>query len=401
MKGEHKTHPAREAQGSFDALLRCCQEDDSTFGLFGTTLLRCLFALGCVLLRRFLMARRERLEGSAPQPARGYRRGDPQAERTLDTVCGPVRYTRAQMIRRRGGPGYYPLDVALGLTRDRFSPWVVSFVTRLATRLSFAASRLLCRSVLGWSPSTEAIEHLVMGLGRQAVPFVQQQAPPEGDGDVLVIEVDGKCPPTATAAELRKRRGRRSRHPAGCACGCQRHRGQQQRQRRGRKGRRKKGDKSKNGKEVVLVVMYTLRRGEDGRLHGPLHKQVWGSFRGRKGAARWARAQVTQRGFGPETTKTVQVVVDGAKGLKQNLEALFPRAIFTVDVCHVVEKLWEVGHRFHPEGSEALKAQVTEWKELVYGGQAGELVQRLRRLLGQVPIHGPGTKGKRWNRACR
>ena len=29
------------------------------------------------------------------------------------------------------------------------------------------------------------------------------------------------------------------------------------------KKRRKKGDKSKNGKEVVVVVMYTLERGED------------------------------------------------------------------------------------------------------------------------------------------
>lgn len=35
----------------------------------------------------------------------------------------------------------------------------------------------------------------------------------------------------------------------------------------------------------------------------------------------------------------VQVVVDGANGLKENLEQLFPKAIFTLDVFHVVEKL--------------------------------------------------------------
>lgn len=38
-------------------------------------------------------------------------------------------------------------------------------------------------------------------------------------------------------------------------------------QRRGRKTRRKKGDKSKNGRSATLVVIYTLRRRQDGRLH--------------------------------------------------------------------------------------------------------------------------------------
>ena len=180
---------------------------------------------------------------------------------------------------------------------------------------------------------------------------------------MLVIEVDGKCPPTATEAELAKRRGkRRPRHEKGCRCGCQRHRGQAKRQARGSKKRRKKGDKSKNGKEVVLVVMYTLKRGDDGKLHGPINKKVWATFAGRKAAALWARAEATKRGFGPDTTKTVQIVMDGAKGLRHNLEPLFPRAIFTLDVCHVVEKLWALGHHFHKEGSDELKAWVEELK---------------------------------------
>jgi hypothetical protein len=134
--------------------------------------------------------------------------------------------------------------------------------------------------------------------------------------------------------------------------------------------------------------MYTLKRGKDGRLHGPKNKKVWASFGGRKGAACWARAEATKRGFGPDTTKIIQVVVDGASGLKNNLAEAFPKAILTVDICHVVEKLWELGHRFHREGSEALTAQVEEWKELVYAGRAGELVTRLRRLLDSIPRNG-------------
>ena len=82
----------------------------------------------------------------------------------------------------------------------------------------------------------------------------------------------------------------------------------------GSKKRRKKGDKSKNGKEVVVVVMYTLRRGEDGQAARAAQQEVVGHVCGPQGGGAWARAEATKRGFGPETTKTVQIVVDGAKG---------------------------------------------------------------------------------------
>ncbi len=122
---------------------------------------------------------------------------------------------------------------------------------------------------------------------------------------------------------------------------------------------------------------------------------MYATFAGRKAAAQWARAEATKRGFGPHTTKTVQIVVDGANGLRTNLEPLFPRAIFTLDVCHVVEKLWSLGRHFHAEGSEALRTWVEELKELVYAGEADELVERLYRLWRQTPRHGPGTKARR------
>jgi len=387
-----------QARQQFEQALTFCLNSQCSFKGVEAHLFTLLAALGCLLLRLFLTARHQRLDLDDHLQGGKYRRGEPYAQRTLQTAFGPVRYGRAQLIRRKGGSGFYPLDAVLGLTRDRFSPWVLQLVARLATRMSFAAARRICLAVLRWAPATETIEQVVLGLGRQAAPFMQQLAPPRDDGEVLVIEVDGKCPPTATDAELAKRRGKRRprpAHPEGCACGCQRHRGKTQRKARGPKKRRKKGDKSKNGKEVVLVVMYTLKRGEDGRLHGPINKKVWGSFAGRKAAARWARARATQRGFGPQTTKTVQVVLDGAKGLAQNLQPLFPRAIFTLDVCHVVERLWGLGHRFHKEGSEELKAWVEELKALVYAGQAATLVERLKELLRVVPLHGPGTQGKR------
>jgi hypothetical protein len=373
-----------------ETLIGWCQACCDSYDVFEDGRWRRVMRLACLLVRLFLAARRTR-SALEPHLADGrYRVGDPAARRRLQTRFGTVAYKRPYLICRAGGAGYHPLDAELGLTRDRFAPWVIQFTCRLATRLSFAATRTVCRSALGWSPATAVIERWVLGLGRHAQPFAQQQVAPTNDGEVLVIEVDGKCPPTAE--ELRKRRGRRTQ---AAQCGCQRHRGQAKRKRRGSKKRRNKGDKSKNGKEVMVVVMYTLQRGDDGRRHGPINKKVWASFAGRQAAARWARAEATQRGFGPDTTKTVQVLVDDAKGLKQNRERLFPKAIFTLDVCHVVERLWTLGRLYDAEGSAALQARVEAWKSLLYGGREAELVEQLKTLLQQVPPSGPGTKGRR------
>jgi len=388
-----------DAKAAFDDVVGFCESCASPFWVFEKELLVRIAVLGGCLIRLFLTARYERLDLQPVLKDGKYRPGDNYAERTLKTFYGEVTYGRHYLMSRGGGSGFFPLDVALGLTRDRLSPWVMQWVARLATRMSFKAAQMVCKAVLNWAPATEMIEQVVLGMGRDAAPFMKQvkvSSKKHPDGDVLAIEIDGKCPPTATEAELAKRRGKRKPRPEkACTCGCQRHRGQDKRKARGSKKRRKKGDKSKNGKEVTVVVMYTLQRGEDGKLHGPINKKLYATFAGRKAAALWARAEATRRGFGPDTTKTVQILMDGAKGLKENLKPLFPKAIFTLDVCHVVEKLWALGHHFHAEGSEELKAWVEELKALVYGGKVKKLVKRLRKLLRQAPKHGPGTKRRR------
>ena len=385
-----------QVRQTVEGLLGFCESNSSSFLDFEQGFSVLMMTLGRLLIRLFLAARHEKLDLKPYLEDGRYRLGDPHARRTLKTAYGEVPYWRTYLIRCGCGSGFHPLDAALVLTRDRLSPWVMQMVGKLATRMSYGAARSMCKAMLQWAPALETIEQVVLGLGREAAPFMEQLPAPPCEGAVLVIEVDGKCPPTATAEELAKRRGpRRVRHLKDCGCGCQRHRGQAKRRARGTRKRRKKGDKSKNGKEVMVVVMYTLRRGADDRLHGPVNKKVWATFAGRQAAARWARAEATKRGFGPDTDKTVQIVTDGAQGLMDKLEPLFPKAICTLDVCHVVEKLWSLGRHFHKEGSAELKAWVKEPKAMVYGGQAAALVKRLRDWLRQVPLHGPGTHGRR------
>ena len=286
------------------------------------------------------------------------------------------------MVRKDGKGGLYPLDSVLGLTRDGFSPFIMSVAAKLATRVSFATSVLLFRSFYGWSPSSEAIEHLVLGLGRDAAAYVEIADPPEGDGEVLVIEVDGKATPTATEQELAKRRGKREKKKKGCECGCQRHRGKAKRKSCKKcKKRRKKGDKSKNGKSVTIVVMYTLIRGNDGLPHGPINKKVWASYAPRKVILERARRQADKRGFPPGTDKRIHIALDGEKCLKDGLSKLFPEATFVLDIRHLEEKIWAAGRTFFAEGSKELEEWVEERRSMLYKGRAEELLSYLKTVL--------------------
>jgi hypothetical protein len=375
-----------------------CERFDGRFFVFERELRERVWELARLLIQLFLTARHLRLQ-QADHHYPGYRLFAKNLPRTLRTMFGEVCYGRAYWIGKRGGGGFHPLDAELGLTRDGFSPWVMAMACRLTAYLSYAKTTLLLEAFWGWSPSTETVEQWALGVGREASAYMASFPPlPQEDGEVLVIEVDGKAIPTARAEELQKRRGPR-RHGARCPCGCQRHRGQARR--RGpkpagtRKKRRKRGDKSKNGKSATLVALYTLRRGADGKLHGPINKRVWGSFASRKDMLAWAREEARRRGFGPKTKGMIQIVVDGEPGLAQRLRRLFPRAILTLDIRHVEEWLWKTGRAFHREGSPELAAWVDDLRSLLYRGSVKALMNRLCQLRQTIACRGPGTKSKR------
>ena len=156
----------RQIQEQVGRILSDCENCDAPFFEFEKQLFARVRVLGCLCVCLFLLARHRRLDLRAW--LRGHRLVDGWVPRQLKTVYGTIRYGRAYLARRGGGGGYHPLDAVLGLTRDTFSPWVISLATRLTTRLSFQTAKLVVTAFWGWSPSTEALEDLVLGLARSA-----------------------------------------------------------------------------------------------------------------------------------------------------------------------------------------------------------------------------------------
>jgi len=343
-------------------------------------------AFGRLLVALFLEACDRRLAGPG-----GRGRGAGSRSRLLLTLFGWVRYWRGYRKQVETGRGFHPLDAALGLTADRVSMTMTSLAVRLATKLPFAEAR----EVLSWFsptvPSTEVIERSVLGLGRETSEWFRTAAPPSDDGQVLIILADSKGAPTATDEELERRRGKRRVRKGPQSA---RHRGRSRRNKYGSKPRKKKGDKSKHARMATLVVMYTLTR--VGRnLLGPHNRWVYASFAPKKHAIAIARREADKRGFAVGCGKTIQVLTDGDPDLALYVAKAFPDAIHTIDVIHVVEKLWTAGEAAYKEGSAELSEWVEARKVELYEGRIGVLLEELKHQLALRPKTGPGNKGRR------
>ena len=385
----------RQIRLRLDEIIAFCLNDQgpASFLAFEAALLGLLRSLGCLLIQLSLRARHDRLD-PAVWRARGSRMADPAAERTLKTSCGPVAYIRAFFVPRHGGgPGVHPLDVVLGLTRDAYSPLVIGWFCRLATRMSFQVASGLGGMFLGAAPPASAIEEWVLGLARPAYVYLSDGPLPENDGAVLVIEIDGKAAPTATEQELARRRGPRAHHQtrlhvsAASGPGESRASGAEEAPEEG--GQEPERPQRHAGGDVHVAA------GRGRSAARPNQQEGVRDVRIAEVGAGVGAAQATRRGFPPGTAKTVQIVVDGETCLEQRLRRLFRGAILTLDIRHAQEKLWEAGRLFHREGSAELTRWVEELVDLLYKGHVPAWLGRLEQAMRGISPRGPGTNEKR------
>jgi len=320
----------------------------------------------------------------------------PAQSRQLLTWFGTVSYKRSYLreVVPAGtrAKGFYPLDAELGLLSDRISPSVLSIGAELATRVSYSEAREILCQFLPRVPSTEVMQKSVLGYGQHTQEWFEQLPAPGDDGEVLVIQIDSKGVPTAKEEELGKRRRKRK---GGKKAASPRHRGRDKRGRLGRRPRLKKGDKSKNAKMGTMVVMYTLREAE-GKLLGPINKRHYASFASKKHAVQHARREATKRGFPPGTSKVVQVVTDGDRHLNdQYIPEYFPDALHTLDIMHVIERLWDAGASLYNEGSDECREWSNLQRKRLYHGRTDKIIAELKRRLKRTAKTGPGNKYRR------
>lgn len=310
--------------------------------------------------------------------------------------CGKVTFPSkiGRQIGRPRAPRDRPVERQIGLSCG-FTPAVIAATSRLCAHMAFGQARTLHGDFFGWAPSSRAVLRIVDATGAEARPFLEAAPPPENDGEVLVIQVDGKGAPAITSREYAKRT---KPHTRKRSAGKQRRHERKAKRASQPKKRRAPGDKSKNAKMAAVGVLYTLRRGDDGKLDGPVNKRVYATFTTYRALFEWIVEEAKKRGYGTSKFTKVLFVADGAEVLWTLQQEFFPDALVCLDWFHVVEKLWEVGKavcRGTRRKRKELEAWVAKQKARLRAGEIYAILEELAQRLDATPLTGPGNKYRR------
>lgn len=378
-----------EAQQAFAALIAKAESSERrSLVAFESETWVDILALGRLLMIIFMMRQVSRPRAST------YAVGDAlytlRDVRTTEvgTLFGKFPFTRP-IGRRRGATrakADLPIDRELGLCSG-FSLGVVLGVARLAAQMPFEQVRSLWRETYAWAPAPLSILRMVDGVGDQARPFLEAASAPDDDGEVLVIQVDGKGAPMITSAEYALR-ARPHGRPESDTTERQRRRVRRQ---EATKPRRTSGQKSKNSKVAIVGVIYTLRRTAMG-LDGPVNKRLCATFESHQALFDWLTVEATKRGYG---NKRTLFIADGSEHIWRNQARCFPDAEICLDWYHMAERLWEAGQCFHKSGTPELKAWVASMTKAMKEGEVETVTKTLSQGIASIPKTGPGNKSRR------
>ncbi|MBM3222174.1 MAG: ISKra4 family transposase [Candidatus Rokubacteria bacterium] len=378
----------REVQDAIDRVRRCAEaKGTTTVVAVERELWTALLRLGRAVMALFLARHAAR-----PRPATYMHESarfvlDPETRRRseIGTRFGKVPFARA-IGRPIGGRGCtdLPIDRELGLCSG-FSLGTVTAVVQLCALMAFGTARRLFSEFHEWAPSTRTTLRMVDAVGGEARGFLDADAVPDDDGEVLVIQVDGRGAPMISSTEhARRRRPKQRTKGTG-------RRARRLRRREHPRPRRKKGDKSKNAKIAFVGVIYTLRSTRHG-WEGPINKRLIATFESHDALFRWLVGHAERRGYG---RKRCFFLADGSDHIWRGQQKYFPKAVPCIDWYHVAEKLWEAGGCLHREGSAALREWVRNEQGKLRHGKVAELLDDLAVAHNAIPKTGPGNKGRR------
>jgi hypothetical protein len=377
----------QEVQSAFQAALSLAESGKrQSFAEFEQGLWTLLLVLGRTFVHLFLLHQVHR-----PRPVE-YRHGGTayriEGQRNTEIGCrfGKLRFHRpiGRCPDNPRGVCDLPVDRELGLCSG-FSLGVVTGITRLVAQMAYAGARSTFREIYEWAPSPRAVLRMVDSVGERARAFLEEAPAPADDGEILVVQVDGRGAPMISRNEHERRR--------------QPHQEVKQTRRKHRRQRRKahprprrtKGKKSKNSKEAVVGVMYTLKKTPDG-IEGPINKRLLATFNGHEELFIWLRREADKRGY--ESKRTI-FLADGCQHIWRLQKKYFPDAEACLDWYHLVEYLWSAGECMYPEGSDELRSWVGRQARALRRGAKKAVLAELLDMREAIPKKGPGTKGKR------
>jgi hypothetical protein len=278
-----------------------------------------------------------------------------------------------------------PADALLGLPDSEFSYVLQDWDQSFCVEDSYEESRGKVEKILGIGQSVRSLEQMSVSVA-ESVPAFQESAPKPPaaqEGSILVMTADGKGIPM--------RRDAGQDPPA-------------------IRGRRKKGEKANKKRMACVGGVYTidpfvrtpedvvdevLRDARKPDRPQPCHKQLRAELtreidgvevNAKDRIFSWFAEQVKVRN--PKGRKKVVCVMDGERALWKKLLVLVPGIVCILDLFHVLERLWQAAHCFHPEGSDEAKAFVTDRLLRLLRGEVGYVIGGLKQMATKQALRG-------------
>ena len=301
-------------------------------------------------------------------------------ERVYFSVFGKLKVSRT-CYRKRGLPGFMPLDAAINLPQRCYSHFLQEMMNLCSIRDSFGESNETLSNLLGIEVSQSCFETVNRQASSQYDEFyAKKDLPnPESEGRVQVLQFDGKGVPVikSEAAKIKSRLG--------------------------------KGEKRQKKKEATVGVSFTIDRQErspeqvaenlifpeTARKKREQNKEksdfvksrnirrMASLVRSRESVMREVVEDAKRRD--PEQKRPWVVVMDGALCLWSAIAAILGgmgiKWVGVLDIIHVVEYLWKVGNSLYGEKTESCEKWVYDHLLAILQGRVGRVVGGLKQTL--------------------
>ena len=298
--------------------------------------------------------------------------------RSIVTVFGTVALTRMG-YSRPGAPSIFPLDRALVLPSRSFSYELQRRLVKAAVQNPFLESVQTISELTGVSVSKRSLEEFLPDAAQDFDAFYQQHSVATAHGSILVAAVDGKgipmvkpdgAPPKARLTKGQKANKKRMATVATVFT---------------------RAPWVRTPQQVIDSLFPTSRKPSEATPPPrPENKRVWASLRKGKTAVIQEVAEEMDR-RDPARSLTRLALTDGERALQIRVNGKL-HVTLTLDLMHVLEKLWKAAYVFHPEGSLDADLWVIDRALRILYGEVSQVVKGIRQSITKRGLSGPKRK---------
>lgn len=381
-----------ELLGQFRTLIESVQQQavgGTAIHTVEASLFRGLLAMGRTILNEFVRVQGPGDHGDTVTVAGGrtVKRLAGRRDRTYRSIFGDLTLRRFVYGSRDGQTvELVPLDTRLELPAGDYSYVLQDWAQAFGMEQAWAQVQALLQKVLGLAVPVDSLERMNQHMAARVEEFRQEQPLPKPaeEGAVFVVGGDGKGIPMRRSADESKPRPHRTK---------------------GAKANKKRMaivgtiysvDRYRRTPESVVAALFAEGPKPSESRPQPCHKHVWACLTFAEGDEHrdgltevfgWLATDLKERN--PRSAKPTVCLMDGQESLWTAAGEHLPSSrVDVLDLMHVLPRLWEAAHVFHPEGSAAAEGFVRERLLRVLRGESRSVRIGLRRLATQHGLTG-------------